>query len=102
MRPASSVPPVIEAMTIGARSVLPKSVTERSTSDSFMSGSASCTRCTHSSSVEARVEADVLLGAEREVVRLALADGRHRGERSLLPAAFESRAPGVHILFKET
>ena len=63
----------------GARSVLPKSVTDVSTSASAMSGSASCTRRTCSSSVDVRVEADVLLGAEGQVVGLALADRRHRG-----------------------
>src|SRR5437773_409093 len=51
MAEASSVPPVIPVMRSGARSRLPSSVVETSTSSTASSGSASCTRSTSSRSV---------------------------------------------------
>src|SRR5580692_5616872 len=51
-RPASSVPPVIAAMTMGARRRFPRTATEVSTSSSLQSGNASWTSRTHSNRVD--------------------------------------------------
>ena len=46
------------------------------------------------------METDVLLGAQGQVVRLALANRRHPGGRRIMPAS--GKAERCHLLFKET